>query len=374
MQSLVIGLGEVGRALAQVLTGKYPFIYTYDKGNSKFELPPKVDIIHICFPYNKSFVKDVQTYAKKVKHKFLVIHSSVPVGTTEKIDGAFHSPIRGKHPELKEGILSYVKYVGYPLSKHTEVIYICDYFEHAGITCKPIVETKNTELMKLLGLCRYGTYIAFAKEQEEICKYFGCEYETVVTAYERTRNEAVEEDLKQPVLYPFKTYVGGHCTVEDMEILLAQKEFPLLKEVCKIDKGTVIWGNSNVYSTAKIGKGCSIGQFCEIGHNVVIGDNVRVGAFSFIPEGVVIEDDVFIAPKVTFSNDKYPPAGKNEWGAILVKKSAVIGMGSIILPNVIIGEKAVVGAGSIVTKDVPDGEVVYGQAAYSHGTREKIYG
>ena len=106
---------------------------------------------------------------------------------------------------------------------------------------------------------------------------------------------------------------------------------------------------------------------------MLIGNSVRVGAYCFIPSGVTIEDNCFIAPKVTFSNDKHPPSNKEEWGEILVKEGAMIGMGSIILPGVTIGKGAIVGAGSLVSKDIPDGEVWYGQAAYKHGVKEEAY-
>jgi acetyltransferase-like isoleucine patch superfamily enzyme len=227
--------------------------------------------------------------------------------------------------------------------------------------------------MKLLELCRYGTYIAFAKEQDKICESFGLDYSLVVAEYEQSRNEGIcranHPELQQPVLYPFKDYIAGHCTIEDMEIMLSQVETPILKEAYKVGRGTTIWGNCNIYKTAKIGKGVSIGQFTEIGPGVVIGNGVRIGAHCFIPEGVTIEDDCFIAPRVSFSNDKRPPSKKECWGKILVKKGAAIGMGSIILPDVTIGEGALVGAGAVVTKDIPAWEKWYGVPAYSHGDR-----
>ena len=65
------------------------------------------------------------------------------------------------------------------------------------------------------------------------------------------------------------------------------------------------------------------------------------------------------------------PSKKEGWGEILVKKNAVIGMGSIILPGVTIGKGAMVGAGSIVTKDVPDDEKWFGSPAEPHGARDK---
>ena len=118
--------------------------------------------------------------------------------------------------------------------------------------------------------------------------------------------------------------------------------------------GTKIWGNTNIYG-ATIGDNCSVGWGTEIGH-AVIGNNVRIGAMCFLCEGNTIEDDVFIAPRVGFTNDKYPPAKKEDWLKTTVKKGASIGAGTTIVCGVTIGEGARVGAGSVVTKDVPAGE------------------
>ena len=76
----------------------------------------------------------------------------------------------------------------------------------------------------------------------------------------------------------------------------------------------------------------------------------------------MIEDDVFIGPRVVTLNDKlkgdalsYPH----------ICTGAKIGGGSVILPGVTIGKKAVVGAGSVVTRDVPPGVTVIGNPARS---------
>jgi len=123
----------------------------------------------------------------------------------------------------------------------------------------------------------------------------------------------------------------------------------------------------NLYGCT-IGNDCSIGTFVEIGPDVVIGDRCRIQAFSFIPKGVTLEDDVFIGPNVTFTNDKHPPS-HGKWDAIqtLVKKGATIGAGALILPGVTIGEKALIGAGAVVTKDVPPFGTVYGVPARVKG-------
>lgn len=132
-----------------------------------------------------------------------------------------------------------------------------------------------------------------------------------------------------------------------------------------VGEGTVIWNPhlANLYGDFVIGDNCSIGTFVEIGPGVIIGNNVRIGAHCFIPEGVTIEDDVFVGPGTIFTNDRYPPGGKEAWRPILVKKGASIGAGSVILPGVVIGEAAMIGAGTVVTGNIPAGIRVVGNPA-----------
>lgn len=120
---------------------------------------------------------------------------------------------------------------------------------------------------------------------------------------------------------------------------------------------------SNIYPSAHLGQWVSVGAFTEIGHEVIVGNHVRIGAMCFIPEGVVIEDNAWIGPRVTFTNDMYPPSGKENWKKTLVKVGARIGAAATILPGVTIGEKSLIGAGSVVTHNVPDGEIWAGVPA-----------
>lgn len=134
-----------------------------------------------------------------------------------------------------------------------------------------------------------------------------------------------------------------------------------------VGKGTKIFDQVNLYK-CKIGNNCKIDAFVYIEGGVEIGNNVKIRAFTFIPEGVVIEDDVFIGPRVTFTNDKYPRA-RGKWRLLRtrVKQGASIGAGAIIMPGVTIGRYAIVGAGSIVTEDVEDYAIVVGAPARKIG-------
>lgn len=132
-----------------------------------------------------------------------------------------------------------------------------------------------------------------------------------------------------------------------------------------IPPSTKIWFSdlSNI-GYCKIGEHCIIHSHVWIGDGVEIGNSVRIQAFSFIPPGVTIENDCFIAPRVTFTNDRRPPSDDpKKWERTLVKKGARIGAGAIILPGVTIGEGALVGAGAVVTKDVAPYSTVIGVPA-----------
>lgn len=143
-------------------------------------------------------------------------------------------------------------------------------------------------------------------------------------------------------------------------------------EGVKLGKDVKIFGIANLYG-CEIGDNTKIGKFVEIQKNVKIGKSCKIQAFSFIPEGVVIEDGVFVGPHVCFTNDKHPQAAnpdgslknESEWSLIgtLVKKGASIGANSTIICGVTIGEYAMVGAGSVVTKNVPDETLVVGNPA-----------
>lgn len=130
----------------------------------------------------------------------------------------------------------------------------------------------------------------------------------------------------------------------------------------KCGNNTKIWHpEKSVLLNCVIGDDCTVHAPVWIGNNVLIGDRVKIQAFAFIPDGVTIEDDAFIGPSATFTNDKYPPSA--EWRETQVGRHAVIGANATVVCGVKIGEYAMVGAGAVVTKDVPAGALVAGNPA-----------
>ncbi len=146
----------------------------------------------------------------------------------------------------------------------------------------------------------------------------------------------------------------------------------LIAPSVKLGKDVRIYSFTNLYG-CEIGDESKIGTFVEIQKGAKIGRRCKVSSHTFICEGVLIEDEVFIGHGVMFTNDLFPrstnPDGQlqndADWKCIPthIKRGASIGSGATLLCGITVGERAVVGAGSVVTKDVPPDTVVAGNPA-----------
>lgn len=137
----------------------------------------------------------------------------------------------------------------------------------------------------------------------------------------------------------------------------------------KIGLTTRIWQFVVVLPEAVIGEECNICSHCLIENDVVIGNRVTIKSGVQLWDGLRVEDDVFIGPNVTFTNDKKPRSKKypTEFERTVIGKGASIGAGAVVLPGLTIGEGAMIGAGSVVTKDVAPFTTVYGNPAKPKG-------
>jgi acetyltransferase-like isoleucine patch superfamily enzyme len=102
------------------------------------------------------------------------------------------------------------------------------------------------------------------------------------------------------------------------------------------------------------------------------GKNTRIGKGVFINfdctfldlGGIIIEDNVLLAPKVSLLSEGHPLDINSRQtltvGKIHIKRNAWIGAGATILQGVTIGENSIVAAGAVVTMDVPDNTIAGG--------------
>lgn len=148
--------------------------------------------------------------------------------------------------------------------------------------------------------------------------------------------------------------------------------FNCIADDVKLGSGVRLSKFINLYG-CEIGDESRIGAFVEIQKNAVVGKRCKISSHTFICEGVLIEDNVFIGHGVMFTNDSYPRATTKDGGLqteadwsvepTVIRKGASVGSGATILSNTKIGENAIVGAGSVVTKDVPPNSIVAGNPA-----------
>lgn len=130
----------------------------------------------------------------------------------------------------------------------------------------------------------------------------------------------------------------------------------------RIGAGAILGDQSYVRERASVGKGSVIGRGSAVDNDVTIGDRVRVQTSVYLTAFSVVEDDVFIGPGVTTTNDstmsRHPP--EFEMRGALLRRACRVGGGVVLCPGVEVGEEAFIAAGAVVTKDVPRRAVVMG--------------
>lgn len=227
MKSLIVGYGEVGKALCKVLVDYAPAsLDPKDKhltGMIQISGPRPPDeketfeIMHITFPYSPNFIQYVKEYQEKYKPRFTVIHSTVPLGTSREL-GATHSPIRGIHPNLEGGIRTFTKFLGGEQSSD-----VADYFRRAGIRVALFDKQETTEAMKLWDTQYYKVVIDFAHRVKRYCDKHNLNFHEVYTLANQTYNEGYTKlgipEVVRPVLQPIMKPIGGHCLLPNDELL-----------------------------------------------------------------------------------------------------------------------------------------------------------
>lgn len=216
MVHLIVGYGEVGKSLGKVL-GKHDWIDFNIKHNSEFITPR---VIHICIPYSKKFNKYVKQYQSIIPDSLVIVHSSVPIGTCDKL-GVVHSPIAGVHPHLEEGIRTFVKYFGG--TNKADVRRAANIFSRLGIRTKTFKNAKTTEAMKLWSTTQYGRMLMLEKEIYEWCEKNEVDFNDVYTRSNIDYNEGYTKLGMENVVRPYYKHVpgpiGGHCVLPNAKLL-----------------------------------------------------------------------------------------------------------------------------------------------------------
>lgn len=235
MKTLIIGMGEVGRAHYDILSTTYP-VSAYDIKTGWYHWGPgylastdkpavgPFDIMHIATPWlGDDFIPMVEGYAKERKPKIISVLTTVPPETCRRIEGKLgiptvHSTTRGLHPNLVTGLLNIMKHVGGTRSKD-----VAAYFQAAGIRCRSHQQAVTTELAHQLINIDYAVALAFADEKARICRQFGVDYVEAVMTYTMSHNDGFTQldhrSKCRPILTPPNGRIGGHCLVQNAKML-----------------------------------------------------------------------------------------------------------------------------------------------------------
>jgi len=209
---LVIGLGEVGRPLMEVISERYD---TIGIDLDPVEIHSECEIMHVCYPFvTDDFVNDTIQYIKKYKPRLTIINSTVAPGTTRSIYQStgmpiVYSPVRGKHHKMKSELLHYVKFIGGIDKASSQKA--ARHFGSVGMKTKVLSSPEAAELAKLTETTYFGLLIVWAQEVERYCDQLGLDYDEIVSFYE-------EIPFFPPIKY-FPGAIGGHCVMPNIAIL-----------------------------------------------------------------------------------------------------------------------------------------------------------
>jgi len=138
-----------------------------------------------------------------------------------------------------------------------------------------------------------------------------------------------------------------------------------LVESVHIGDRTNVWAFAHILPHAQVGSDCNICDNVFIENDVIVGNRVTIKCGVQLWDGIRVDDDVFIGPNATFTNDRFPRSKRQpkEFLKSIIRCGASVGANATILPGLTIGKHAMIGAGAVVTRDVPPNAIVVGNPA-----------
>jgi UDP-N-acetyl-D-mannosaminuronate dehydrogenase len=225
-QIVVVGLGEIGRPLFEIIKEKHQVAGV---DIDPVDVEGECAIMHICIPFGSdAFTSECERYIGKYKPGLTIINSTVAPGTTRAVERAtgkrvVNSPVRGKHSKMKQDMLHYAKFIG-----GTDPAACAEaerHFQSLGMRTRVLSSPEATEIAKLSETTYFGVLITWAQEVERYCDQFGLDYDQVVSFYEEIS------------FFPQARYtpgiIGGHCVMPNIEILRTVFDSDLLEAVRK---------------------------------------------------------------------------------------------------------------------------------------------
>ncbi len=219
MKNLVIGsAGQIGSAVKKILDcDGYDIANDQNPGGS-------YDVLHITIPFSDRFIYEVKKYEMMFNVSLIIIHSTVPVGTCDKIGSAniVYSPCRGVHPDLEKGIRTFTKYFTGKKSREAVKIFSEKIDGECMYSDSPRAMA-SLEAAKLWDTTQYGFNIVLEKAIYKYCEENELDFELIYTMFNTSYNEGYEElglpKYKKYVLDHKPGKIGGHCIMPNIELL-----------------------------------------------------------------------------------------------------------------------------------------------------------
>lgn len=226
---VVVGTGEIGRPLLNILSRKFDCVAVDIK---PVEISKPCSVLHICYPFLiPDFIGTTIGYINKYQPGLTIINATVAPGTTRKLQEAIgdralaYSSVRGKHVKMEADLFRYKKFVG--ACRPNVLDQALDHFKRAGFKTAAFRTPELAELSKLLETTYLGILIAWAQEVERLAAQYDGTFEEV--------NAFIEEiDFLPSHIFPGQ--IGGHCVMPNIAILQTQLKSRFLDAVVESNK------------------------------------------------------------------------------------------------------------------------------------------
>ena len=227
-KDVVVGLGEIGSPLLKLFS-KHEKIIGYDtdtklmniaKFNKFADLP--TSFLHIAIPVTKKFDSNLIQIYKKFQPECIVIHSTIPPGTTEKIQKKLLCPLiysatRGVHKRMLKDIKRYTKFFAISNKapkRQWAIKTFSKKMKTHGVKTKQMSKPETLELAKILCDTSYlGWLINYSQITNVIAKNHNVNYDEMWTF-----SDEIHKILgNRPKMYP--GYIGGHCVIPNLDLI-----------------------------------------------------------------------------------------------------------------------------------------------------------
>lgn len=212
---VVVGLGEVGRPLFNILSKAFECAAV---DISPVDIDRPCSVLHICYPFQiRDFIATTANYIAKYQPQLTLVHSTVSPGTTRELqqvtgsERIAYSPVRGKHSRMETDMLRYKKFAAAYSPQIAQEA--ASHLARAGFKTAVFRTPEIAELSKLLETTYLGLLVAWAQEVERFAGDYGASVEEV--------NAFIQEiDFLPSHIFP--GHIGGHCVMPNIEILRTQ--------------------------------------------------------------------------------------------------------------------------------------------------------